>query len=322
MFDFTKRPRRLRQHESIRKLVQDTVLSVDDLVYPIFLYEGQDKEVPIETLYGQNRYSIEGVLHCIEHVVAKGIRAIALFPSIDDLKKNSSATEALNEKGLIPNALKMIKKHFPDLLIITDIALDPFSSDGHDGLVKDGQIINDETVSILAEMALLHASCGADIVAPSDMMDGRVGQIRKQLDKHGLINTMILSYCLKYASSLYGPFRDALQSAPKSGDKKTYQMDYANRGDLFREADLDIEEGADFLLVKPAAWYLDVIRDLREYVTVPVAGYHVSGEYSMLKLAAKHNMLDFQVGLREVLTSIKRAGASFIFTYGALELEF
>ena len=319
MLDLPIRPRRLRQSESVRKLVSETTLTKDDLVYPIFVHDGQDTKISIDSLPGQYRYSLDGLLKQCELVIKSGVRAIALFPGIEDRKKTKDAKEALNENGLIPTALKKIKTQFPDLLLVTDIALDPFSADGHDGIVKNGRVLNDESVEILSNMALLHAESGADIVAPSDMMDGRVGVIRKELEKHGFLDTIILSYAIKYASTLYGPFRDALNSAPKKGDKKTYQMDFSNRNEALKEALLDINEGADMLMVKPASWYLDIIRDLHNSVNIPIAGYHVSGEYAMLKFAAEKNIIDFKLGLREVLTAIKRSGASLIFTYGALE---
>ena len=319
MTHMLNRPRRLRQNKAIRKLVQDVTVTKDDLVYPVFVHDGQEAVSAIDSLPGQNRYSVEGLLRYCDQIVAHGLHAIALFPAISDNKKTSDAKEALNENGLIPTVVKRLKQAYPDLLLVTDIALDPYSSDGHDGLVRDGRIVNDDTVDILAEMALLYAAAGADVVAPSDMMDGRVLAIRSALEQAGYVDTILLSYCAKYASALYGPFRDALQSAPKAGDKKTYQMDYANRLDAIREARLDCDEGADMLMVKPASWYLDIIRELRDNVDIPIAGYHVSGEYAMLKYAAEKGVIDFKAGLHEVLTSIKRAGASLIFTYGALE---
>lgn len=320
MTHMLNRPRRLRQNNAIRKLVQDVKVTKEDLVYPVFVHDGQDSVTPIESLPGQNRYSIEGLLTYCDQIVAHGLHAIALFPAISDEKKTSDAKEALNEKGLIPTIVKRIKQIYPDLLLVTDIALDPYSSDGHDGLVREGRIVNDATVDILAEMAVLHAAAGADIVAPSDMMDGRVYAIRSALEQAGFVDTVLLSYCAKYASALYGPFRDALQSAPKMGDKKTYQMNYANRHEAKREARLDCEEGADMLMIKPASWYLDIIAELRRHVEIPLAGYHVSGEYTQLKLAAKHGVIDFQEGLIEVLTAIKRAGADVLFSYGAMEI--
>ncbi|RAP32229.1 porphobilinogen synthase [Candidatus Marinamargulisbacteria bacterium SCGC AG-414-C22] len=319
MYIFENRPRRLRKNQAIRQLLQETQLGVHDFVYPIFVHDGQEKAIPIQSLPGCYRYSMDGVLAHCEDVVALGIVAVALFPAIDSAKKNADATEALYENGLIPQVIKKIKATFPDLLVVTDLALDPYSSDGHDGFVRDGKVLNDETVACLAQMAVLHASCGADIVAPSDMMDGRVGIIRDSLESARYVDTIILSYTAKYASALYGPFRDALQSAPKAGDKKTYQMNVANREEAIQEAQYDVDEGADILMVKPASWYLDIIRDLKDNFSVPIAGYHVSGEFSMLKGASQQGIMDYEQGLMEVLMAIKRAGASFIFTYGALD---
>ena len=269
---------------------------------------------------GVYRYPLSQLGAVCDILMKKQINACALFPAIQEDKKNDSDSEALNEKCLIPLAVQYIKTNFPDLVVITDIALDPFSSMGHDGLVKDGKVLNDATVSILSKMAVLHAQAGADMVAPSDMMDGRVGAIRSALDQHGCQDTCILSYAAKYASSLYGPFRDALNSAPKNGDKKTYQMDPSNRIEALKEAELDVLEGADMVMVKPATFYLDIISDLKDHVDVPIAAYHVSGEYAMLKAAHEKGMMDYQAGLYEALLSIKRAGADLIFSYGALDV--
>lgn len=314
-----RRPRRNRQNKTVRHWRADTTLSRKDLVYPIFIVEGSNQKQEISAMPGQYRWSVDQVLSLCEETLKKGVEAIALFPAIEESLKNSQATEALNPSGLVPKALKEIKKRFPELLVITDIALDPFSSDGHDGLVKDGEILNDETVEILAKMAHLHAASGADIVAPSDMMDGRVLAMRDELDAHGFINTQIISYCAKYASSFYGPFREALDSAPKAGDKKTYQMSPASKTEALIEMETDEDEGADILMVKPALPYLDVIQTLKENSTLPIAAYNVSGEYAMIKAAAQNGWLDEQKCIGEALLSIKRAGADVIFTYFALD---
>ncbi|MFN8945002.1 MAG: porphobilinogen synthase, partial [Pseudobdellovibrionaceae bacterium] len=247
------------------------------------------------------------------------ICSFALFPQIPDDLKDHTGSESLNRSGLFPNAIFEIKKKFPEVVLFTDIALDPYSSDGHDGIVKNGQILNDETVEVLAQMAIVQAQAGADYVAPSDMMDGRIGAIRNSLDKAKYTNTGIMAYSAKYASSFYGPFRDALGSAPKSGDKKTYQMDYRNRREALREVKLDIQQGADIVMVKPALSYLDIIREVKNSVSVPVAAYNVSGEYAMIKFAGKSGALDPEKAMMEVLTSIKRSGADLIFTYFAEE---
>ena len=248
-----------------------------------------------------------------------GIPAVALFPAIDDSLKNSEGKESLNPKGLLQRADKKLKKEIPDLVVITDVALDPYSSDGHDGFVRDGQILNDETLPLLAGMAVAQAKAGADVVAPSDMMDGRVEAIRWALDDAGFHNVLICSYCVKYASAFYGPFRDALESAPKEGDKKTYQMDPSNAREAIREIHSDEEEGADWLLIKPGLPYLDVIRLTREHSELPIAAYHVSGEYAMLKAAEEKGWLDYESCLMESLVSLRRAGADMIFTYGAID---
>jgi porphobilinogen synthase len=285
----------------------------------LFLCDGKNQSIPIKTMPGQHRFSPDLLLKEIGNAMDLGIRSFALFPALSAELKNSKATEALNAKGLLPMTVKQIKKQFPDCVVITDIALDPFSSDGHDGLVESGKIINDETVKILAKMAVVHAEAGADVVAPSDMMDGRVGAMREALESAGHHDTAILSYTAKYASGFYGPFREALDSAPKSGDKKTYQMDYRNRKEALREAKLDLREGADILMVKPGLPYLDIVRDLANHVQVPVAVYNVSGEYAMVKAAAAQSMIDEKKVVTEILTGFRRAGASVIFTYHAMD---
>ncbi len=296
----------------------DTHLSRKDFVYPLFLVEGSGQQQAITAMPGQFRWSLDKVLGVCEETLKKGVQAVALFPALEESLKDSKASEALNSKNLNCRAVKEIKKRFPELVVITDIALDPYSSDGHDGIVKDGKILNDETVEILAKMAVLHAESGADIVAPSDMMDGRVGAIREALDNKAFTDRQIISYTAKYASAFYGPFREALDSAPKSGDKKTYQMSPSSKKEALLECDLDTQEGADILMVKPALPYLDIITDLKNHSHLPIAAYNVSGEYAMIKAAAEKGWIDEQKAIGEALLSIKRAGADVIFTYFAL----
>lgn len=315
-----QRPRRNRKNSSIRELISETYLNSNQLIWPLFLVEGQRVEIEIRTMPGQYRWSLDLIFKQIEMALSLGVNTFALFPAVNDLLKNSTATEALNEKGLLPLAVHEIKKRFPESVIITDVALDPYSSDGHDGLVYNNKILNDETVKVLTQMAVVQAAAGADIVAPSDMMDGRVGEIRKVLDLNGFADVSIMSYTAKYASSFYGPFREALDSAPKKGDKKTYQMDFRNKTEALRELELDIEEGADFVMVKPALSYLDIISEFKKRSSVPVAAYNVSGEYAMIKAAAKCGMLDETKAMVEMLYSIKRAGADIILTYFAIEM--
>lgn len=310
-----ERPRRLRRSASIRDLVQETRLTASDLVWPVFIKEGSGVREPIEALPGCFRLSPDELFKEIARLLPLGLRALAFFPCIDENLKDSKAKEALNPDGLIPRTLQDVKQRAPELTLITDVALDPYSSDGHDGIVKNGEVLNDETLVVLAEQALVHAQAGADFVAPSDMMDGRVGWIRKRLDESGFQNTGIISYCAKYASGFYGPFRQALESAPRFGDKKTYQMNPMNRREALREARLDQSEGADVLLVKPALSYLDVIQSVRSTSDLPIAAYNVSGEYAMVKSAAAKGWLDERTITLEILGSIKRAGADMIFTY-------
>ena len=308
-----ERPRRLRRTAAIRDLVQEVQLTADDLIWPVFIKEGKNVREAIAALPGCARMSLDVLEKEISAL--KGLRGVALFPAIEDNLKDAKATEAVNAAGLVPRAVKALKSKFPDLLVITDVALDPYSSEGHDGLVKNGEILNDESIVVLAKQALMHAEAGADFVAPSDMMDGRVGWIRKTLDDAGFTNTGIISYCTKYASGFYGPFRHALESAPRFGDKKTYQMNPANRREALREARLDQAEGADVLLVKPALPYLDILQTVRENSDLPIAAYNVSGEYAMVKFAAANQVLDEKTVVMEILTSIKRAGADMIFSY-------
>jgi porphobilinogen synthase len=310
-----ERPRRLRRSSAIRDLVQETHLSAADLVWPVFVTEGQGQREAIDALPGCERMSLDILEKEVARLAPMGLRALALFPCIEDRLKNSKASEALNVQGLIPKALRALKKRFPEILLITDVALDPYSSDGHDGLVKNGEVLNDESVAVLAQQALVQAQAGADFVAPSDMMDGRIAWIRKTLDDAGLSHCGIISYCCKYASGFYGPFRSALASAPRFGDKKTYQMSFSNRREILREVRLDRKEGADILLVKPALSYMDVISLVRRNSDLPVAAYNVSGEYAMVKFGAKAGVLDEQTVVMEILGSMKRAGADIIFSY-------
>ena len=311
------RPRRLRRTEGLRRLVRETRLTVDDLIYPMFVMEGTGQRQEVPSMSGCFRFSLDLLLEELREVVGLGIGAIALFPLIPDAQKDNAGTESYNPIGLIPQAVRAIKQAFPQLLVITDVALDPYSSMGHDGIVEDGQILNDETVAVLVKQALAHAEAGADMVAPSDMMDGRIGAIRQALDAEGWINVGILAYSAKYASAYYGPFRDALESAPKFGDKKTYQMDPANAAEALKEVDLDIAEGADIVMVKPALAYLDIIHRIKQHTHLPVAAYNVSGEYAMVKSAAAQGWIDEKAVMLETLTSIKRAGADVILTYFA-----
>lgn len=320
-----ERPRRLRRTEAIRRMVRETRLSVDRLVAPLFVVEGHGMCQEVPSMPGQYRLSIDELVREVRELHALGIPAVALFPALDESLKTPDGREALNPDGLYPRAIRAVKEAVPELLVITDVALDPYSSDGHDGIVRDGRILNDETVEILARMAVVQAQAGADIVAPSDMMDGRVGAIRQALDEAGFTEVAILSYTAKYASAFYGPFRDALDSAPRHRpgvppDKKTYQMDPANAREALRELRLDLEEGADMVMVKPALPYLDVIYRVKQASDVPVAAYHVSGEYAMLKAAALNGWLDEKAAVLEALTAIARAGADVILTYFAKQV--
>ncbi|NTV45158.1 MAG: porphobilinogen synthase [Chlorobiales bacterium] len=317
LLNLTQRPRRLRQSEAIRKLVEETSLSKNDLVFPIFVKDGQGLREPVPSMPGIFRYSIDtAILECKE-LWSLGVKCIDLF-GIPEVK-TEDGSEAYNDNGIIQRALRAIKKELPELCIMTDVALDPFTPFGHDGLVRNGEILNDETVDVLCKMAVSHANAGADFVAPSDMMDGRVAAIRETLDDEGFTKVGIMSYSAKYASSFYGPFRDALGSAPQFGDKKTYQMNPANTDEAMKEMTLDIEEGADILMVKPGLAYLDIVRRAKDRFDVPIAIYHVSGEYSMVKAAAAAGWIDEERVMMETLLCMKRAGASIIFTYYAKE---
>ena len=314
------RPRRNRQTESIRALVRETVLAAGDLIYPLFLQEGTE-DTPIESMPGCVRWSVEGLVQEAGKAHALGVPAVVLFPKVPEVLKTSTAEEAWNPEGLIPRAVRALKAAHPTLAVLTDVALDPYNADGHDGLVAaDGRILNDETVEALCLQALCQARAGADVVAPSDMMDGRVAALRAALDEEGFTQVGILSYAAKYASAFYGPFRGALDSAPKAGDKKTYQMDPANAREALREAMLDEAEGADMLMVKPAGAYLDIIARIRQQTLLPLAAYQVSGEYLMIKSAAAAGWLDEKKVVMESLTAIKRAGADMILTYFAKDV--
>lgn len=314
-----RRPRRNRKNEVIRDLVQENWISKNDLVLPLFVCEGTNQKIPIPSMPSIFRFSLDLLLEEIEHCTRLGIRAFAPFPQIPEEKKDPHATESYNPEGLYARTIRAIKQNFPNVMLFTDVALDPYNSDGHDGIVSNGEILNDETLEILGRMALVQAQAGSDCIAPSDMMDGRVGYLREVLDKNGFKNISILAYTAKYASAFYGPFRDALDSAPKFGDKKTYQMNPANAREALLEAQLDIAEGADIIMVKPALPYLDIIRLFRNNFTVPIAAYNVSGEYAMLKAAIQQGWLHEKVIL-ESLISIKRAGADIILTYFAKEV--
>ena len=288
-----------------------------DLIFPMFLIEGVNQKIEVASMPGIYRISIDLMLKEIEECMKLGIMSFDVFPAYPERKKDKIASESYNPETFYLKALREIKKNFPELCLRSDVAMDPYSSDGHDGLVRNGKILNDETLAILGRMSLAQADAGVDILGPSDMMDGRVGYIRNLLDENGFIDTSIMSYTAKYASAFYGPFRDALDSAPKFGDKKTYQMNPANSKEALIEADLDMEEGADFLMVKPALSYLDIIKQLSDAYPLPIAAYNVSGEYSMVKAAAEKGWLDYDRSLNEMLLSIKRAGAKIILTYFA-----
>lgn len=317
--DIAARPRRNRKSEAIRSAVRESVLSARNLIYPVFIWDGKEDE-NIDSMPGRKRLGKNGVLKEAEDCLKNGVASFMLFPAIESGLKSATAKEAENPRGLVPQTVRELKRHFPEATVITDVALDPYSSDGHDGVVSaSGEILNDTTVEILCRQALAHADAGADIVAPSDMMDGRVGAIRETLDESGHANTSILSYTAKYASCFYGPFRGALDSAPKSGDKKTYQMDPANVREALRELALDEAEGADIVMVKPASHYLDVVSAFRESTDLPVAAYQVSGEYLMIKSAVASGWLGERDAIMESLLSIKRAGADMVATYFAPE---
>ncbi len=311
------RPRRNRKTDSIREMIRETWLHPSDLILPLFVVDGQNLKIEIESMPDCYRLSPDLIVEEAKSAQQLGIPAVALFPALSDLQKDHLATESTNPNGLLQRTVRLLKSSVPAITVVTDVAMDPYSIDGHDGLVEDGRILNDPTLEILAKMALSQAEAGSDIIAPSDMMDGRVGYIRKELDKHDFSDVSILSYSAKYASAFYGPFRDALDSAPKEGDKKTYQMDPANRFEALREVFADVNEGADLVMVKPALAYLDIISDVKASVNLPVVAYNVSGEYAMIKSAAQMGWLDETAAMMETLIAIKRSGADLILTYFA-----
>ena len=315
-----QRNRRLRQSDAIRRLVSENQLTCNDLMLPLFIAEGTNVKEPIEAMPGCFRLSLDLLQKELEAIADLGIKAVILFVKVDDALKDNKGTEAVNPEGLMQKAIRKVKSITPQIVVMTDVALDPYSSYGHDGIVEDAKILNDSTVEVLSKMALSHALAGADFVAPSDMMDGRVLRIRTELDQAGFTDTGIMSYSAKYASSLYGPFREALDSSPGFGDKRSYQMDPANRLEALTETLRDIEEGADIVMIKPGLAYLDIIRDIRENVEVPIAAYQVSGEYAMLKAAAEKGWLDHDTVMMEQMLSFKRAGANLIATYHAKEV--
>ena len=319
-FRIDQRPRRNRQTPSIRSMVRETRLHPSDFILPLFLINGKERRVPIESMPDCFRLSPDLVVEECQEAHQLGIPAVALFPSLPDSLKDTVASESTNPEGLLQQTIRQIKAVVPEITIVTDVAMDPYSIDGHDGLVRDGEILNDATLEILVEMAVSQAEAGTDIVAPSDMMDGRVGAIRRGLDQHDYTGVGILAYSAKYASAFYGPFRDALDSEPRLGDKKTYQMDPANRREAVREILMDIDQGADMVLVKPAIIYLDVIAEIKARVNLPVVAYNVSGEYAMIKSANRLGWLDGEAAMIEMLTAIKRSGADIILTYFAKEI--
>ena len=314
-----QRNRRLRSSASLRALVQEFSLSPNDFIVPLFVIEGKQTKEEIPSMPGYFRMSTDLLSKQVKTLWSLGLKSVLLFVKVPDALKDNLGTEALNPEGLMQRTIKTVKEAVPEMVVMTDVALDPYSSFGHDGIVEGGKIVNDSTVKVLSKMALSHAQAGADVVAPSDMMDGRILNIRKELEAANFTETVIMSYSAKYASAFYGPFRDALDSAPGFGDKKTYQMDFRNRKEALIETQRDLEEGADIVMVKPGLAYLDIIRDLREEVAAPIAAYQVSGEYAMLKAAAEKGWLDHDQIMLEQLLSFKRAGASLIASYFAEE---
>jgi porphobilinogen synthase len=311
------RPRILRSNPAIRSLVAETRLSASDFIVPLFIDEGKQIHHEISSMPGYFRSSLDITVKEVKELYSMGLRSVLIFIKCKDEWKDNTGKEAWNKEGLMQRSIQAIKEAVPEIILMTDVALDPYSSYGHDGIVKDGEIVNDETVEALVKMSLSHAEAGADFVAPSDMMDGRIGAIRTAFEKNGFSKTGIMAYSAKYASCFYGPFRDALDSAPGFGDKKTYQMDYSNRTEAVKEALQDVNEGADIVMVKPALAYLDIIREIKNRVHVPVSAYNISGEYAMIKAAAKMGWLDENKAILETLTAIKRAGADLIATYFA-----
>ena len=311
------RPRRNRKNQAIRAMLEETKLGVENLIYPIFLQDGKNIKIEIKSLPKNFRWSLDKLMPEIEKCIKLGLNHYVLFPSIDEHLKDQTATHSFASDNYYLKVISTLKKEFPEIVLMSDVAMDPYSSDGHDGLVKNGIILNDETLPILGKMALAQAQAGIDIIGPSDMMDGRVGFLRNILDKNDFTDVSIMSYTAKYASAFYGPFRDALNSAPKSGNKKTYQMNPANKMEALLEARLDYEEGADMMMVKPALCYLDVIHLLKENFPIPITAYNVSGECAMVHAAAQNGWLNYEATMSEMLLSIKRAGADGILSYFA-----
>ncbi|HEV3327518.1 MAG TPA: porphobilinogen synthase [Puia sp.] len=312
-----RRNRILRQSPAIRAMVAETILTPNDFIAPLFIDEGAGVKQEIASMPGYFRQSLDGTVKEVKELWGLGIRSVLLFVKSKDELKDNTGKEAWNPDGLMQRSIREIKAAVPEIIVMTDVALDPYSSYGHDGIVENGEIVNDPTVEALIKMSLSHAAAGADWVAPSDMMDGRIGAIRQAFEENGYTHTGIMAYSAKYASCFYGPFRDALDSAPGFGDKKSYQMDYANRLEAVKEALMDVEEGADIVMVKPALPYLDIIREVKNAVQVPVSAYNISGEYALIKAAAKMGWINEEKAILETLTSIKRAGADLIATYFA-----
>ncbi|RYF91759.1 MAG: porphobilinogen synthase [Chitinophagaceae bacterium] len=312
-----RRNRILRQNPAIRSLVAETILTPSDFIAPLFIDEGSNTSFEIPSMPGYYRYSLDNTITEVKELWSMGIKCVLLFVKAPDDLKDNTGKESWNANGLMQRSIKAIKDAVPGMYVMTDVALDPYSSYGHDGIVEDGEIVNDATVDALVKMSLSHAEAGADMVAPSDMMDGRIGAIRQGLEQNGFTKTGIMAYSAKYASCFYGPFRDALDSAPGFGDKKTYQMDYSNRIEAIKEASMDVEEGADIVMVKPGLSYLDIVREVKDAVDVPVSVYNISGEYAMIKAAANMGWIDENKAILETLTSFKRAGADLIATYFA-----
>ena len=312
-----RRPRRNRSHPVIRNLTEETIITKNDLIFPLFLMDGSQSKVPVDSMPGIYRFSLDMICKEIEECLKLGIHAFVIFPVVEKYDKDSIASKGYDSTFFYLTCLKEIKQKFPETFIITDVAMDPYSSDGHDGVVKNGKILNDDTLKILKKMALTQAETGVDMLGTSDMMDGRVGYLREALDSNGFTQTGIMSYTAKYASAFYGPFREALGSTPKLGDKKTYQMNPANKREAILEGQLDVEEGADILMVKPALSYLDIIHLMKTHFNLPIAAYNVSGEYAMIKAASQKGWIDEKQCMNECLLSIKRAGADIILTYFA-----
>ncbi|AUC77749.1 porphobilinogen synthase [Olleya sp. Bg11-27] len=320
-----KRNRRLRTNEAIRSLVRETIISPNDFLVPLFVVEGKGIKEEIASMPNYYRYSLDLLENEVKELWKLGLKSVLLFVKVPDNLKDNKGTEATNPKGLMQRAIKAVKNACPDMLVMTDVALDPYSAYGHDGIIENGTVLNDESVEVLTEMSVSHIEAGADFVAPSDMMDGRILSIREAFEDEGYTDAGIMSYSAKYASAFYGPFRDALDSAPVDAqdipkDKKTYQMDYANRFEALRETEMDIDEGADIVMVKPGLCYLDIVREIKNEVDVPVAVYQVSGEYAMLKAAAEKGWLDHDAVMMEQITAIKRAGADIIASYFAKDV--